>query len=46
MSAAISFESVSKHYRGAQAYQSLREDLAGLLRLRRAPRSTSRRCPM
>ena len=38
MSAAISFDRVSKRYRGAQAYQSLRDDLAGLVRLRRPPR--------
>jgi ABC-type polysaccharide/polyol phosphate transport system ATPase subunit len=40
MSAAISFEQVSKSYRGAQTYRALRDDLARLVRFRRAPRET------
>jgi ABC-type polysaccharide/polyol phosphate transport system ATPase subunit len=40
MSAAISFERVSKSYRGAQTYQALRDDLVSVLRRRRPPRET------
>ena len=40
MSSAITFERVSKYYRGAQIYQALRDDLVSLLRLRRTPRET------
>ena len=40
MTAAITFEGVSKRYRGAQTYQALRDDVVSLVRRRRAPRET------
>jgi lipopolysaccharide transport system ATP-binding protein len=38
MPAAITFENVHKQYRGGREYRSLRDDLADLVRGRRAPR--------
>src|SRR6266404_632227 len=44
MAAAITFDAVSKHYRGAQSYQALRDDLMAAARrlvgLRRPERHT------
>lgn len=46
MHAAISFDRVSKHYRGAREYRSLRDDLAGaaarVVGVRRPPRAVVR----
>jgi lipopolysaccharide transport system ATP-binding protein len=45
MSAAISFEGVTKHYRGAREYRALRDDLAGVVG-RIAGRKRSPRTPV
>ncbi len=46
MPAALTFEHISKHYRGAREYRALRDDLAGaaarLVGVRRPPRSVVR----
>jgi ABC-type polysaccharide/polyol phosphate transport system ATPase subunit len=46
MSSAITFEGVSKHYRGARTYRALREDLVGaagrVVGIKRSPRRTVR----